>query len=54
MTDIKQIGVVGAGQMGRGIAQVAAFTGYKVTVFVINQEALDFGRPVFQATRHQR
>jgi len=40
---IQKIGVVGAGQMGRGIAQVAAFTGYEVVLFDINQESLDFG-----------
>ncbi|WP_127714954.1 3-hydroxybutyryl-CoA dehydrogenase [Halobacteriovorax sp. HLS] len=43
MTDIKTIGVVGAGQMGRGIAQVAAMSGYEVFVFDISKEGLDFG-----------
>ena len=33
MYSIKTIGVVGAGQMGGGIAQVAAATGFKVVVF---------------------
>ncbi len=41
--EIKSIGVVGAGQMGRGIAQVAAFTGYDVKIFDISQESLEFG-----------
>ncbi len=41
--EIKSIGVVGAGQMGRGIAQVAAFTGYKVHLFDISKESLEFG-----------
>jgi 3-hydroxybutyryl-CoA dehydrogenase len=41
--EINKIGVVGAGQMGRGIAQVAAFAGYEVFLFDVNQEALDFG-----------
>lgn len=40
---IKKIGVVGAGQMGRGIAQVAAFTGYEVVLFDVNAEGLEFG-----------
>ena len=31
MTDIKSIGVVGAGQMGAGIAQVAAQAGLRLT-----------------------
>ncbi len=43
MANIEKIGVVGAGQMGRGIAQVAAFSGYEVYLFDVNQEALDFG-----------
>ena len=30
--DIKTIGVVGAGQMGNGIAQVAAFSGFQVVM----------------------
>ena len=30
LEDIKAIGVVGAGQMGRGIAQVCTAAGYRV------------------------
>src|SRR4030042_1382027 len=30
--DIKTIGVVGAGQMGNGIAQVASFSGFQVVM----------------------
>lgn len=41
--EIKKIGVVGAGQMGRGIAQVAAFTGYEVKLFDVSKESLEFG-----------
>jgi 3-hydroxybutyryl-CoA dehydrogenase len=41
--EIKKIGVVGAGQMGRGIAQVAAFTGYEVVIFDVSKESLEFG-----------
>lgn len=33
MREIKTIGVVGAGQMGTGIAQVAAVSGYRVLLF---------------------
>lgn len=33
MSDIKTIGVLGAGQMGGGIAQVAAVSGFNVVVF---------------------
>lgn len=43
MSEIKTIGVVGAGQMGRGIAQVAAMSNYNVLVFDISQEGLKFG-----------
>lgn len=39
---IKVIGVVGSGQMGRGIAQVAAQSGFQVIVFDIKKEAIDF------------
>ncbi len=39
--DIKTVGVVGAGQMGHGIAQVAAVAGYDVTLTDISQDALD-------------
>ena len=43
MSEIKSIGIVGAGQMGRGIAQVAAQSGYNVFLYDLNQESLDFG-----------
>ena len=39
--DIKTIGIVGAGQMGNGIAHVMALSGYQVLLNDINQEALD-------------
>jgi 3-hydroxybutyryl-CoA dehydrogenase len=39
--EIKTIGVVGAGQMGNGIAHVMALAGYEVTLNDISQEALD-------------
>ncbi|HUT47930.1 MAG TPA: 3-hydroxybutyryl-CoA dehydrogenase [Alphaproteobacteria bacterium] len=37
---IKKIGVIGAGQMGHGIAHVAALAGYDVQVSDISKEAL--------------
>ncbi len=43
MSTINTIGVVGAGQMGNGIAQVAAATGFDVILSDISQEALDRG-----------
>jgi 3-hydroxybutyryl-CoA dehydrogenase len=39
--DIKQVGVIGAGQMGNGIAHVMALAGYDVALNDISQEALD-------------
>ncbi len=41
--EIKTIGVVGAGQMGSGIAQVAAQAGYEVVLLDVSQEALERG-----------
>lgn len=40
---IKKIGVVGAGQMGNGITQVAAANGFSVIMFDISAGALDKG-----------
>jgi len=41
--EIKTIGVIGAGQMGAGIAQVAAVAGYGVILNDIKQEFIDRG-----------
>jgi 3-hydroxybutyryl-CoA dehydrogenase len=41
--EIKHIGIVGCGQMGSGIAEVAAKSGFLVTVREINQELLTRG-----------
>ena len=43
MSDIKTIGVVGAGQMGAGIAHVAAMSGYSVILTDISEEAVAKG-----------
>ena len=40
LEDIKKIGIVGAGTMGQGIAQVAALTGYEVVLFDIHNSSL--------------
>ena len=40
---IQNIGVIGAGQMGNGIAQVAACAGYDVVMIDIKQEFVDKG-----------
>jgi len=39
--NIQQIAVVGAGQMGSGIAQVCAMAGFQVILFDLNSEALE-------------
>ncbi len=44
MTGIRTVGVVGAGQMGAGIAQVAAVAGYAVVARDVDQAALDRAR----------
>lgn len=41
MTTIKKIGIIGAGQMGSGIAQVCAQAGYDVTLSDISEAALE-------------
>jgi 3-hydroxyacyl-CoA dehydrogenase len=41
--EIKKIAVLGAGQMGNGIAQVCAQAGYEVTMRDIAQKFLDNG-----------
>jgi 3-hydroxybutyryl-CoA dehydrogenase len=41
LSDIARIGVLGAGQMGRGIAQVAAASGWDVWLFDTKPEALE-------------
>jgi 3-hydroxyacyl-CoA dehydrogenase/enoyl-CoA hydratase/3-hydroxybutyryl-CoA epimerase len=41
--EVRRVGVVGAGTMGAGIAQLAAFKGCKVAVQDLSQAALDAG-----------
>ncbi|MHA6246375.1 3-hydroxyacyl-CoA dehydrogenase NAD-binding domain-containing protein [Pontibacter sp. CAU 1760] len=41
LEDIKTIGIVGAGTMGQGIAQICAQAGYKTILFDINAQVLD-------------
>jgi 3-hydroxybutyryl-CoA dehydrogenase len=47
---IVRIGVVGAGQMGNGIAQVAAAAGYDVTCTDISEAALERGRKTVEGS----
>ena len=44
MSGIKVFGVIGAGQMGRGIAQVAAQTGWQVLLLDTSRELAEKGR----------
>lgn len=39
--DVKNVAVIGAGIMGHGIAQLAAQSGYEVTLMDLKQEILD-------------
>lgn len=43
MKEIKTVGVVGAGQMGAGIAQVIATAGYKTILFDASPQAIERG-----------
>ncbi|MEO0512573.1 MAG: 3-hydroxyacyl-CoA dehydrogenase NAD-binding domain-containing protein [Planctomycetota bacterium] len=45
---IKRVGVIGAGQMGGGIAQVAAVAGLEVTVFDVSADQIDRCRAVHE------
>jgi 3-hydroxybutyryl-CoA dehydrogenase len=43
LPDIQQIGVIGAGTMGHGIAQVCALEGYAIVLVDVDQTVLDQG-----------
>jgi 3-hydroxyacyl-CoA dehydrogenase len=42
-TTISNVGIIGAGQMGCGIAQVSALAGYKVTLYDLAKERTEAG-----------
>ena len=48
MQNVQSIGIVGAGQMGRGIAQVAAMSGFQVYLFDVSSEGLKKGMSFIQ------
>jgi alanine dehydrogenase len=48
MFKFESVGVVGAGQMGNGIAQVAAMNGLPVVMTDVSQEALDKGKATIE------
>ncbi len=43
MSGIKSVGIVGAGQMGAGIAQVSAQAGYDVLLYDVSPESIEKG-----------
>jgi 3-hydroxybutyryl-CoA dehydrogenase len=43
MIDIRKVGVIGAGQMGNGIAHVAALAGHDVVMYDINSDRIEAG-----------
>jgi len=43
MVQIKSVGVIGAGQMGTGIAHVVALGGYDVLLHDVSAERLEAG-----------
>jgi 3-hydroxybutyryl-CoA dehydrogenase len=49
MQTIQSIGIIGAGQMGRGIAQVAAMSGYNVQIYDVSAEGLKKGVDFIEA-----
>ena len=51
MTDIRTVGVIGAGQMGAGIAQVAAQAGYDVILSDIDLPRAESAGAIAEARR---
>ena len=48
MVDIKSVGVIGAGQMGAGIAHVCALAGYEVRLNDLSRDRIDAGLATIQ------
>lgn len=46
--NIEQIGVIGAGQMGNGIAQVSATSGFKIVCFDSNKNSIENAKSTIQ------
>ncbi len=49
MAEIKTVGIIGAGQMGNGIAHVSALAGYDVVLTDVSQPALEKGLATIEA-----
>jgi 3-hydroxybutyryl-CoA dehydrogenase len=54
MTDIRTIGVIGAGQMGNGIAHVAALAGYDVLLNDLSEDRLVEARSTSARNMHRQ
>ena len=54
MTTIETIGVIGAGQMGSGIAHVLSAGGYQVRLHDVDAEALERGRSAVEANMRRQ
>ncbi|MCR9254531.1 MAG: 3-hydroxybutyryl-CoA dehydrogenase [Alphaproteobacteria bacterium] len=54
MPDIKTVGVIGAGQMGSGIAHVAAVAGYDVTLLDVSADQLDSAIATIEKNLHRQ
>jgi 3-hydroxybutyryl-CoA dehydrogenase len=54
MVDIKSVGVIGAGQMGQGIAHVAALAGYDVLLNDLTREKIDAAIDIIEHNMHRQ
>ncbi len=50
MSELKRVGVIGAGTMGHGIAQVSAQAGFDVVLYDVTKAAADAGRSKIEKT----
>lgn len=49
LDEIKHVGIVGAGTMGQGIAQIAAMAGYKTKLYDLEKSALDKAKTTIES-----
>jgi len=54
MVDIRSVGVIGAGQMGAGIAHVCALAGYDVLLHDVSVERIDAGIAIIERNMHRQ
>ncbi len=54
VTDIKRVGVIGAGQMGSGIAHVVALGGYDVLLNDIRADAIDRAKALIEQSMQRQ